>query len=117
VTLPHAPGSAVALRARFGEMMDCWLEVHCSACKSETLLPIKMQASRYGKDVQIGAILGRLSCKRCSIKDRKVRPGEVWLIDRPGRRDIWDLEGWAVQLIGEAVRDSSRNQDAARPRV
>ena len=79
---------------------ECWLEIHCPACRGKTLLPIKMLASRYGQDVQIGAILGRLSCKRCSTKERKVRPGEVWLTDRPGRRDIWDLEGWAVQLIG-----------------
>lgn len=55
------------------------------------------------QNLQIGAILGRLSCKRRSIGGRKVHPGEVWLIDRPGHRDIWDVEGWAVQLIGEAV--------------
>ena len=117
MTLPYAPGSAVALRARFGEMPECWIEVHCPACRGKTLLPIKMLAKRFGQDVQIGAILGRLSCKRCSTKDSKVHPDEVWLLDQPGRRDIWDFDGWAVQLIGAAVTDSTQNRGSARHRA
>ena len=115
---PPAPGSTVALRARFGEMLECWLAACCGQCRSHTYIPIKLLARTYGAGVPVGAILGRLVCKRCSTAHQKVRQSEVWLNETPGRTaNGGGQPGWSVQLIGEAVSGSIQDQDADRHRA
>jgi hypothetical protein len=110
-----APGPAVALRARLGEMMECWLEACCGQCRSHTYIPIKLLARTYGEGMPIGAILGRLSCKRCSTAQQRVRPSEVWLNEEPNRQPRHGAPpGWSVQLIGETVSGSIQDRGADR---
>lgn len=108
------PGAESSLRAHLIEAEACWFEIRCAGCGGSTTMPVRLLIRRYGPDIEVGAYVSRLKCKRCGIP-----PADVRLKERPN--DVasqGSTPGWSVQLIDRpAVSVSGRNhsQEPARP--
>lgn len=108
-----APGAATSLRAHVIEAEACWLEVRCGACGGMTVIPVRLIVGQYGPDIEVGAYVARLKCKRCAVP-----PSSVRLKESPN--DVVSKgsgPGWSVLLIDRpAVSVSGRNHSRAPAR-